>query len=96
MKRTILRSSVTAATLLPIMVMIFLMVLFDFGLLGRCDGIGYLVWAFRLSPVLLAIAMAGTIRMAVVRLGEPWPLLITALVVQTSGIIFCLYRLTLG
>ena len=77
--RVALRWAVGCATGLPIVVNAVLIVLFESGRLGRCDGIWLVGRSFMVSIGMFVAALAGTGAMLLRRRGEPlWVLLVAA------------------
>jgi len=82
--RLVLRWGVAATTVLPILVSVVLVVLFETGRLGRCDGIPFVGMSLVISAVFLLAALVGTGLMITDRRGEPVWILLVVLTIQLA------------
>ena len=87
-KRITLRWGVAIATGLAVVVNIVLIVLFEQGKLGRCDGIWIIGNSFIASIALLATALMGTGWMLLKRQREPLWILLVAAIIQIACLTF--------
>ncbi len=84
--RLALRWCVAIATILPIVANAILIVLFENGHLGRCDGIWLVGRSFMVSIAILLLALAGTGVMICKRQREPLWILVVAVIIQVASL----------